>query len=195
MTAADGRYVTLASAAGWLGRAAAVGDTGRDEVVISDLLAACEHEIDRVCGTVFVPRHVAALEARVRVRSLDMVIPYAQSVASVSLDGDAIAGWKAGGTTDVSKADPGFSRLRAPGNRVWQAGIYEIDGMFGWAEPPDEIKQAVRELVEFRYHTRQGIANITGFGEIVMDGGKPYPASVYSTLRAHKSIASLVSVG
>lgn len=196
MTAADGRYVTLASAAGWLGRAATLGSTDRDDVVISDLLAACEHEIDRVCATVFAPRHVDALEVPYRGKSAIMPIPYAQSVASVTLDGKAVAGWRTGGITDTSKTDPGFARLvRSDTRERWAQGLYQLDGMFGWAEPPEEIKQAVKELVEFRYNTRQGIANITGFGEIVMDGGKPYPASVYSTLRAHKSIASLVSVG
>ena len=202
MAAEDGRYLTLASATDWLGRVAAVGDTSRDALVVSDLLASCEYEIDRVCGTVFIAKQIDALEVRNRnFRAERLAIPYAQSVASVSLDGAVLADWAQGGKIDVSSEDDGFSHLLRTGRRSWDVGTYILDGKFGYGGTetreniPAEIVQAVKELVEFRYNTRQGIANITGAGDIVLDGGKPYPSSVYATLRAYKQVSSLVSVG
>ena len=196
MTAADGRYATLAQLTGWLGREAAVGDTDRDSILISDLLKSVEYEIDRVCATVFMPKHITALEVEHRhAFSSSLTIPYAQSVASVQYDGDTLMGWMQGGVVSVSAEDSGFSKLLRGRSQCWETGIYTIDGMFGYAAPPAEIIQAIKELVEFRYNTRQGIAQITGGGEIIMDGGKPYPASVYGTLRAYKQTASVVSVG
>lgn len=196
MVAKDGRYITLASATDWLGRVAAAGDTDRDALVVSDLLASCEYEIDRVCGTVFKAKQIDALEVRNRnFRAERMAIPYAQSVASVSLDGVVLADWSQGGKIDVAAEDDGFSHLLRTSRRSWDVGTYLLNGMFGYGETPAEIVQAVKELVEFRYNTRQGVANITGAGEIVLDGGKPYPSSVYATLRGYKQVSSLVSVG
>lgn len=194
MTAADGRYVTLASATGWLGRSANVGDTDRDALVISDLLASVEYEIDTVCGTVFKPMAVSDLEVQIFSRARSLSIPYAQSVDSVSLDGEVLSGWSKSGKTDVTNPDPGFSRLRFDDGSRWDPGLYLLDGMFGYAEPPEMIKQAVNELVEFRYNTRNGIANVTGFGDVVIDGGRPYPSSVFAALRKFKRVESLVMV-
>ena len=196
MAAEDGRYLTLADATDWLGRAAAAGDTDRDALVVSGLLASCEYEIDRVCGTVFAAKQIDALDVfNGNHRAERLSIPYAQSIASITFYGSTLSGWEAGGQVSVSAEDSGFSKIWRTDNRCWSVGRYILNGMFGFAETPAEIVQAVKELVEFRYNTRQGIANITGAGEIVLDGGKPYPSSVYATLKGYKQVASLVSVG
>ena len=195
MTAANGRYASFASVADWIGRPGSVGSTERDDVVISDLLASCEFEIDRFCGTVFVAKTITDLTVHHRVTmASEILIPYAQSIDTVILDGTTLEGWEPVSSVSVSAEDRGFSSLLRGGNRFWEAGRYTLSGSFGYASPPAEIVQALKEFVEWKYNTRIGVANITSAGDVVTDGGKTYPVSVYTTLRAYKQVTSMVKV-
>lgn len=186
--------MTLADATGWLGRVSEVGDTDRDSLVISNLLASVEHEVDDVCGTVFMPTSSLDMEVEIFSRARLLQIPRAQSVDSITFEGEVLSGWSKGHKTDPTDDDPGFTRIRYDDGCRWDPGVYVVNGTFGFAAPPEIIKQAIRELLEFRYNTRQGVANITGFGDVVMEGGRPYPASVFAVLRRYRQLGQFAAV-
>ena len=194
MTAEDGRYVSLADLTDWIRRNASVGADTPEAKSLSRLLKSIEGRFDTRTGTRFIATTFAALEVSSDGYSW-LRIPRAQSISEVRYKGEVIDATDYELARLPSRTLPpegsGFTILRRTGSDWWKAGDYELDGSFGWSEPPDDISQAIIETVEFRYNRRSGMQHLVGFeGAVTMDSGYAMPMSAYEVMMNYKESES-----